>query len=101
MVKQYKSLTAQKVCVVLRGITPKSRFEKHRGLRWTMGWHIVEERGAMKVRWEVEVMNLLGAAILRESKKEAELALHNADINFFINGKGEFVFVGYKEFPDV
>ena len=97
MVKQSKSQTVQKVRVVLRGITPKSRFEKRRGLRWTTGWHIVNEHGAMKVRWEVETTNLLGAAILCESKKEAELALRNASINFYINGKGEFVLVGYKE----
>ena len=101
MVKQYKSLTAQKVRAVLRGITPKSRFEKRRGLRWTTGWHIVKEDGAMKIRWEVEATNLLGAAILRESKKEAELALQNAGINFYLNGKGEFVLVGYKESTDV
>jgi len=101
MIKRHKSLTAQKVRAVLRDVTPKSRFEKQRGLRWTMGWHIVKENGAMKVRWEVEATYLLGAAILCESKKEAELALRNADINFYINGKGEFVLVGYKEFLDV
>ena len=103
MVKQYKSLTAQKVRAVLRDVTPKSHFEKHRGLRWTTGWRIVEEHGAIKVRWEIEATNLLGAAILKESKKEAELALRNAGINFYLNGKTEFVLlVGYaKESPDV
>ena len=97
MIKRRKSLTAQKVRAVLRGITPKSHFEKRRGLRWTMGWHIVKENGAVKVCWEVEAMNLLGVAILRESKNEAVLALRNAGINFYLNGKGEFVLVGYKE----
>ena len=38
----------------------------------------------MKIHWEIEATNLLGAAILRESKKEAELALRNAGINFYI-----------------